>query len=777
MNIQEKLSQIKKLLELQTFQKNETRENLIKLLRDLYLIYMFYKIEDTNKVLKCRREQKSILRLLLVHVDSENHTNNGEKILMINLIKIMERKVDKLFSYYPNIWKGCNSSFFFYISLHHDDKNLMNTFFTILANSENTYRNIYISILLFNSNDFLIKIKTLKFIFQKYILNNENKNEYSVDGETNFDEKTLFTNFLIDQNDSKNISKQIMSCFFFSIISDLIKSDYITLLNENKKDNDETILKCINEKMSKVKGKTNNKYIKRLIHYSVNKNIFHSYFNIIENSILNENISEKSIDKSCFSNKENRKLSITKKENLYYDAEKDKILCNKIKNHYNENFLNGIFLYIRNLIKNYDEFYTSKNCLNKIKKNYISCCLIQCVHILFNICCLNNKFVNNSYNLIKDMKKKLSNYMNCSVIVSIAEFILFFSSDEEFVRVSNYLFSYISNEYKNHLVAITFFDFIIKNVNILKERRFFFQKYYVIILKTYFYHHRILKNDLIYIFPYLVYDNNYRDLLCFLLNAPLLINNENIVKIRDANVLKRDKDFQNEKSYRTILDKDSSISLNNDVDYHQIIKDTKNKRRAIDIIENMHKYLKIYFETVLLRNNEIYIFEIAKIVLHKLSYIEVLEIINKESLKEILKGLNNIINSNSRILLIFKNEFINLLKKKSESYFLIKRKMLEMIGYNIEHMKITYDKIKDYYITLNSLFSYNNFKELKYWVSLIHAFTNIALYCHDLANNILNTYKKFISQNNVTLILKYIVMENINIIKNASYAKNVNYTK
>lgn len=117
MDISGKLFQVKKLLELQTFQKNDVRDNLLKLLRDLYFTYTFYKVDDTIQTTKYKREQQSLLRLLLVHVDSENHRNNGEKILMINLIKIIEKKIDRLLSYYPNIWKG-NNAFFFFVLMY-----------------------------------------------------------------------------------------------------------------------------------------------------------------------------------------------------------------------------------------------------------------------------------------------------------------------------------------------------------------------------------------------------------------------------------------------------------------------------------------------------------------------------------------------------------------------------------------------------------------------------------------------------------------------------------
>lgn len=187
----------------------------------------------------------------------------------------------------------------------------------------------------------------------------------------------------------------------------------------------------------------------------------------------------------------------------------------------------------------------------------------------------------------------------------------------------------------------------------------------------------------------------------------------------------------------------------------------------------MNKYFRVYFETILWSKKNEWIYQITKLVLYKLGCSKVLEILNKDCIKELLKGLNHIIKNNYRLLLVLKKEFINLLKTKSDYYYLISRYILDIIAHNLERMKITYDKIEDYYITLNSFFSKNNFNELKFWMSLIHAFTSIALYCHDLSNRILTTYENLIIQNRYPLILKSIIIENINLIKNISYTKNM----
>ncbi|EUD67129.1 hypothetical protein C922_02279 [Plasmodium inui San Antonio 1] len=55
MDIQEKLHEVKKLLELQTCKNDESRESLIKLMRELYLAYMLHRTEEVNKFLKIRQ--------------------------------------------------------------------------------------------------------------------------------------------------------------------------------------------------------------------------------------------------------------------------------------------------------------------------------------------------------------------------------------------------------------------------------------------------------------------------------------------------------------------------------------------------------------------------------------------------------------------------------------------------------------------------------------------------------------------------------------------------
>ncbi|EUD72890.1 hypothetical protein YYG_01890 [Plasmodium vinckei petteri] len=209
------------------------------------------------------------------------------------------------------------------------------------------------------------------------------------------------------------------------------------------------------------------------------------------------------------------------------------------------------------------------------------------------------------------------------------------------------------------------------------------------------------------------------------------------------------------------------------LDHANISKGVKNKIKVKEIVKNMNIYFRVYFETILWSKKNEWIYQIAKLVLYKLSCSDVLEMLSKDCIKELLKGLNNIIQNNYRLLLVLKNEFINLLKSKSNYYYLISRYILDIIAHNLERMKITYDKIEDYYITLNSFFSKNNFTELKFWMSLIHAFTSIALYCHDLSNHILATYENVIIQNKYPLILKSIIIENINLIKNISYTKNM----
>ncbi|SBS83762.1 conserved Plasmodium protein, unknown function [Plasmodium ovale curtisi] len=775
----------------------------------LSAFYVHAPLNSATYLFADEEKEKSILRLLLVHVDSENHTHNGEKILMINLFNFIEKKTGELFLCYPDIWKGYNSFFFFYIlPTLYEDKNLRDNFFSILKNSENAHKNIYISLLLLNSNNFPTKIKTLKYIFHAYVLKDKSKNGWT--GERKKElinrrettekvpfEKATFTNFLVENGNSSNEAKR-MSCFFFSVVGDLIRRDYISVLKERKKENNKMILTLVNKKMDKKKVKTTDDYINSLICYSVSKSIFSSHFHQLENNIFSENIivdgkcgsryhlsdneMEENIDACVYINSSggNKQSILFKRGNVYSDLKHGAVISCQVEKQYDENFLRGVFFYIKNLVEYYEELVASKkNSQNEMNKNYISCFVINCVYILFNICCLNNIFINSSYDLIKNIKKRLTCYMNTVIVIAMAEFVLFFSTDEEFVNVSNYLFIHFSKEYKNYLSAITFFDFVMKNVNILNERKFFFKKYCSIILKTYFYHYRIFKNDLIYILPHLIYENNYKDVFCFLLYAPLLISIENMVtKRRDIDMCsvlskRTNKKFNFLKNFQGSQGEGRAKVLVQELDNIQVRREAKNERRVKEIVKNMHKYFKIYFDIILYSNNERWVCDITKVILYKLSCADILEMLNKESVKEILKSLNDIININSKILLLFKSEFINLLKNESNYSFLINRKVLEIMAQNIKHMKITYNKIVDYYITLNSFFSSENFKEVKFWISLIHAFTNIAIYCHDLSGNILETYQNFISQKNATLLLKHIVLENINIIKNISYFKNV----
>ncbi|VWU50973.1 AP-5 complex subunit, vesicle trafficking, putative [Hepatocystis sp. ex Piliocolobus tephrosceles] len=853
MDIQTKLCEIKKLLELQTLQKDETKENLLNFLRTFYLIYMSHKTEDTKNMSKNAKEQKKIiLRLLLVHVDSENHTHNGEKILMINLINLIEKNISQLFSYYPNIWKGYNSFFFFYIlPLQYEYGNLNNIFFTNLQNSNNAYKNMHISLLLLNSNDFSIKIKTLKYIFYKYVMRdanveqteNDKKNDITNDKKNdikndtkndikndkkndikndkkndikndkkndikndikndkkndinnvhtsdsdnvlNFGtcEKTEFVSFLVGQVDSLNVEEQ-MSCFCFSLIPHLIRRDYVMMLKERQKKSNENDLVFIKKQLDKQKlNPTKNKYMNNLIYYSLSKNIFYYHFKQLENNYITydnlKNDKKKNITKNNFVTdkileKEKKNCNQITKNNNYYQIKNCLTNNYDIINHYNEDFLKNIFLYVKTLIENYEK---KKNILNdninEVDKGYICCFIINCISILINICHFNKKFINHSYQLIKRIKNTFFKYINASIIVSITEFVLFFSNIKDFVQVSNYLFIHFMKEYKNYLTAITFFNFIMKNINILKQSKFFFKKYFSLILKTYFYHYRIFKNNLTHILPYLIYENNYKDLLYFLLYAPLLTNEQNVAKIRNIILSKKAK--QKIKSHNNLKETSqqaNTVVLVQDLDNLHITKEDKNKKKIQDLIKHMHKYLRIYFQIILSSNNEMWIKDITKIVLYKLSCNDILEMLSKKSIKEILKSLNNIINNNSKILLFYKKEFMHLLQNKSDYYFLINRKILEMMANNFKYINMTYDNIKDYYLLLNSFFSNEKLYELKLWLSLIHAFTNIALYCHDLSNHVLNTYQHFLQKKNIITTVKCLIIENISIIKNVTDAKN-----
>lgn len=97
----------------------------------------------------------------------------------------------------------------------------------------------------------------------------------------------------------------------------------------------------------------------------------------------------------------------------------------------------------------------------------------------------------------------------------------------------------------------------------------------------------------------------------------------------------------------------------------------------------MNKYFRVYFETILWSKKNEWIYQITKLVLYKLGCSKVLEILNKDCIKELLKGLNHIIKNNYRLLLVLKKEFINLLKTKSDYYYLISRYILDIIAHVI----------------------------------------------------------------------------------------------
>ncbi|GAW81050.1 conserved Plasmodium protein, unknown function [Plasmodium gonderi] len=755
---------------------------------------------------------------------------------MINLIKLIEKKTCELFSSYPNIWKGNNSAFFFYIlNAQHEDKNLIRNIFPILKNSENAYKNIYISLLQFRSNDFSAKMKTLKYIFYEYVLCNDTcKKEIQrdeiqeldvtrVENKTIFNDATKFSTFLVEENESINVDQE-MSCFFFSVIPHLIMNDYLAFLKERKKEKNETRLRFLVKGGGKKKSKTKKGYIKDLIRYTASKNILHECFQNIEDNTHNENVKGnneqnmtrmnnileerkrvlgnggyKISDINNFTNgrtnsyaihsENNKEFTATlKKGELDQDIERNEHVCCIIEKHYSENFLMGIFFYIKNMIGYYEKLVNEKKKKKKNSfktgKDYISCFIMHSICILFYICCMNQNFISICYDLIKNIKNKLTIYMNTSIIISMSEFILFFSSHEKFVNVSNYLFMNFIREYKDCLTAVSFFDFIMKNLYILEDRNFFFKKYCSIILKAYFYHYRIFKNDLIYLLPSLIYEKNYKDVFCFLLYVPLLVDMENVESIRDFNSRKgqnpspqADMDFKRTKEY---VEKGKTTLLVQELEGIKTRVEEKNKRKVMDIRDNIPVYLKAYFESIIRLEDKkkvrrSWVEEITKIILHKLTCSDILEILNKESIKEILKNVNYIVRNNSKILLHFKGEFINLLKNESRYYYFINRKLLQILAENIKHMKITYDDIEDYYITLYSFFSNENYIELKFWISLIHAFTNIAIYCHDLSTNVLTAYTKFISQSQVTLTLKQIVIQHISLIKNVSYVKTISF--
>ncbi|GAB66557.1 hypothetical protein PCYB_093420 [Plasmodium cynomolgi strain B] len=584
----------------------------------------------------CQRskKQKAILRLLLVHVDSESHTNNGEKILMVNLIRLIEKDTMELFSCYPNIWKGNNSAFFFYIlAAQHVEKNLSSSFFSLLKISQSAYKNVYIALLLFSSNDFETKMRCLKYIFNQCVLSDgsahEGKKEVGqVERTISFTEATKYFHFLVEENESINVERQ-MSCFFFSVIADLIRQDYVSLLRERyckegrvltlrvplggdgdgckswggqhkyeqfgayrqmKKEKDQLRLKLLVKRMSRKKSKTKKEYVNDLILYTASRNILSAYFGKNEDAIISEhlrggeqNVGNKQFAEEsrkgdyfkgdyfkgdyfkgdcfkgdyfkgdcfkgdcfkgdCFKGEGIKKLTTPKRGSTHYNVatEEEATLCCTIEKHYDVDFLKGIFLYVKYMINTYYEIFEreKKSSSVEMRRNYFTCFITHSITILKHICLLNGNFINSCYELIKDVKKKFAAHMNTSIIIPMAEFILFFSFPEKFFQVSNYLFTHFVTEFKSYLPAVTFFDFIMRNVNILDQKKFFFKKFCSIILKTYFFHHQIFKHDLIALLPCLLYESNYKDVFCFLLYAPVLVDLDKVVSQRKKKKLFR----------------------------------------------------------------------------------------------------------------------------------------------------------------------------------------------------------------------------------------------
>ncbi|KJP90176.1 hypothetical protein AK88_00024 [Plasmodium fragile] len=808
MDIQEKLHEVKKLLELQTCKKDESRESLIKLMRELYLAYMLHRTEEQRSI-----KEKAILRLLLVHVDSENHTSNREKILMVNLIRLIEKDAMELFSCYPNIWKGNNSPFFFYIlAAQHVEKNLSTSFFSLLKISNCAYKNMYIALLLFSSKDFETKMRCLKYVFNQCVLMSdgnahEGKKEVGQVARTiSFTEATHYFHFLVEENEPIYVERQ-MSCFFFSVINDLIRQDYVALLRERKRENDELRLKLLVKGMSKEKSKTKNKYVHDLILYTSSRNILSAYFNNNEDAIMSEHLrgGEQNLGKKqhaeesrkgdcsngyCLNGEGSKKLSTPKRGSTHCNgaAEEEATLCSTIEKHYDVDFLRGIFLYVKSMINCYYDIFVKekKGSSVEMRRNYFTCFMNHSITILIHICLLDNNFISSCYELIKDVKKKFEVHMNTSIIVPMAKFILFFSSPEKFFQVSNYLLTHFVMEFKSYLAAVTLFDFIMSNINILHQRKFFFKKFCSILLKTYFFHHHIFKHDLIALLPCLIDENNYKDVFYFLLYAPVLVDLDEVESTGELNSPKggsrlspTGSDLRGTHKKAVLIQDLSGLTLHGD---------TKNKRRMEDIRENMHKYFRAYFETVLMigaggdrRGSACgdgtgscppWRHELTKIILLRLACPDILIILNKESIKEMLKHISHSVRCNPNLLILLKDEFVQLLQNESSMYYhLVSEKVLQIVAENTKRMNITYGDIEKYYVTLHSFFSGGNYKEVKFWVSLIHAFTNIAVYCHDFAESVLRVYAAFLSRSDVTLMLKHIVTEHVGMIKNVSYAK------
>ncbi|GAB66558.1 hypothetical protein PCYB_093430, partial [Plasmodium cynomolgi strain B] len=240
--------------------------------------------------------------------------------------------------------------------------------------------------------------------------------------------------------------------------------------------------------------------------------------------------------------------------------------------------------------------------------------------------------------------------------------------------------------------------------------------------------------------------------------------------------------------------KRSSSALSPTNHTHTLCRDAKNKRHMQDIRENMHKYFRAYFETVLSSgesgrrsggergsgssgergsgSSPCWRHELTKIILLKLACPEILDILNKESIKEMLKNVNKSVRYNPSLLILLKDEFLQLLKNESSMYYhLVSEKVLQIVAENTKRMDVTYDDIEKYYVTLHSFFCGGDYTEVKFWVSLIHAFTNIAICCHDFSESVLRVYSAFLSRSDVTLMLKHIVTEHVGMIKNVFYAK------
>eukprot|EP00366_Plasmodium_knowlesi_P001789 XP_002259286.1 hypothetical protein, conserved in Plasmodium species [Plasmodium knowlesi strain H] len=473
---------------------------------------------------------------------------------MVNLIRLIEKNAMEVFSCYPNIWKGNNSAFFFYIlAAQHVEKNLSNSFFSLLKISQSAYKNMYIALLLFSSNDLEMKMRCLKYIFNQCVLSDgsthQSKKEIGqVERTISFTEGIKYFHFLVEENDPMNVERQ-MSCFFFSVIADLMRQDYVAFLRERKREKDELGLKLLVKRMIRKKSKTKKEYVNGLILYTASRNILSSYFLNDEDPIISENLrgpeqyvckkhlTEEGPKGECLKGEGNPKLSIPKSESTHCNVKtvEEETICSTIDKHYDVDFLKGIFLYVKNMINIYYDIFEKekKNTSTQMRRNYFTCFITHSITILINICLLNGNFMKECYELIKNVKNKFASDMNTSIIIPMATFILFFSTPEEFVHVSNYLHTHFVKEYRNYLPAVTFFDFIMRNVNLLHQRKFFFLKFCSIILKTYFFHHQIFKHDLIALLPCLIYGNNYKDVFYFLLYAPVLVDLDEVVSERD----------------------------------------------------------------------------------------------------------------------------------------------------------------------------------------------------------------------------------------------------